>query len=302
MSKFFNDTRTAAGTKHQADQVVTDLDAAIGLLRQDAQTNGSKPQANENEVTRLITPLEKTEELTASMAASRLADCRSIRLPRAEEKSFLVTQYNPAMQAAVEAYRTLRTRLTKHQAKKGMRSLVVSSASQGEGKTLTSFNLAVCYAKMQNFPLLIVDADLRSRGLSRMLGDPESPGLAGILETGRDYESAILATDFPGLYALPAGSSSTSPAELFSGLNWKEFIGWAAETFRLIIVDCPPVLNVADFELVMAPCDSALLVVRSRNTAASSLSKVLAQIDSAKLAGVVFNATEEPVHGYYPAT
>jgi capsular exopolysaccharide synthesis family protein len=301
MSKFFNDTRTVAGANHGADPVVTDLDAAIGLLKQDPQANGSRPQSNENEVSRLLMPLEKTDQLTADLASSRLANCRRFRLPRAEEKSFLVTQYNPAMQAAVEAYRTLRTRLTKQQTKKGMRSLVVSSVAQGDGKTLTAFNLALCYAKMQNFPLLIIDADLRSRGLTRLLGDPESEGLSKILETGCDYESAILGTDFSGLYALPSGSSSTSPAELFSGPHWKEFIGWAAETFRLIIVDCPPILNVTDSELIMTPCDSAILVVRSRKTASTSLSKVLAQIDSGKLVGVVFNGTEEPVNGYYPA-
>src|SRR5579863_5283828 len=131
MSKFFNDTRTAAGANHGADPVVTDIDAAIGLLKQETEANGSKPHANENEVSRLLMPLEKTDHLTADLASSRLANCRTFRLPRTEEKSFLVTQYNPAMQAAVEAYRTLRTRLTKQQAKKGMRSLVVSSVAQG---------------------------------------------------------------------------------------------------------------------------------------------------------------------------
>jgi capsular exopolysaccharide synthesis family protein len=301
MSKFFNDTRVAAGRNAGADPVVTDLDAAIGSLKKAAQSNGSKTHSTENDVGRLLLPLEQTDQVTADVAASRLANCASIRLPRNEEKSFLVTQYNPSMQAAVEAYRTLRTRLTKQQTKRGMRSLVITSAAQGEGKSLTAFNLALCYAKMPNFPVLLVDADVRSQGLSRLLGDSDSPGLTKVLETGGDYQSAILHTDCSALYALPAGSSSTSPSELFSGPNWKEFMGWASETFRLVIVDCPPVLNVSDFELVMAPCDSAILVVRSRKTASTHLSKVLAQVDPRKMAGVVFNATEEQINGYYPA-
>ena len=301
MSKFFNDTRIAAGSNPSVDPVVTDIDAAVGSLKKAASTNGSRTHSNETEVSRLLLPLEQTDQLTADVAASRLANCATIRLPRSEEKSFLVTQYNPSMQAAVEAYRTLRTRLTKQQAKKGMRSLVITSAGQGEGKSLTAFNLALCYAKMPNFPLLLVDADLRSQGLSRLMGDSESPGLTKVLEDGSDYPSAILRTDCAGLYVLPAGSSSTSPSELFSGPNWKEFMGWASETFRLVIVDCPPVLNVADFELVMAACDSAILVVRSRKTASTDLSKVLAQVDARKMAGVVFNAAEEAVSGYYPA-
>ena len=297
MSKFFNDTRMAGRTGVQTDASPIDIDAAVGSLKKSVESNGTG-SPKEAEGSRLLKPIEEGDRLTSELAARRLVNCQSIRLPRSEDRSFLVTQYNPAMQAAVEAYRTLRTRLTKRQAKNGMRSLVVSSAAQGEGKTLTAFNLALCYARMENFPLLIVDADLRGQGLSRLLGEPDSPGLAKILEGGCDYQSAILATDFAGLYALPAGSGVSSPPELFSGLKWSEFMGWATETFRLVIVDSPPVLNMADFELLMGSCDSAILVVRSRKTLSASLSRILAEVDPSKLAGVVFNASEEPVNGY----
>jgi capsular exopolysaccharide synthesis family protein len=297
MSKFFNDTRIAGGAGAHADSSPIDIDAAVGSLRKSVETNGSG-SAKDADGSRLLKPFEEGDRLTAELAAKRLENCQTIRLPRTEDRSFLVTQYNPAMQAAVEAYRTLRTRLTKRQAKNGMRSLVVSSAAQGEGKTLTAFNLALCCARMENFPLLIVDADLRGQGLSKLLGEPDSPGLAKILEGECDYQSAILRTDFAGLYALPAGSGVSSPPELFSGPKWSEFIAWAAETFRLVIVDSPPVLNMADFELLMGACDSAILVVRSRKTLSTSLSRILAEVDPAKLAGVVFNASEEPVNGY----
>jgi Mrp family chromosome partitioning ATPase len=75
-------------------------------------------------------------------------------------------------------------------------------------------------------------------------------------------------------------------------------MGWATETFRLVIVDSPPVLNMADFDLLMGACDSAILVVRSRKTLTPELSRILAEVDPAKLAGVVFNASEERVNGY----
>jgi capsular exopolysaccharide synthesis family protein len=297
MSKFFNDTRVAGRTGTPTDSSPVDLEAAVDSLKKSVESNGSAA-AKDAEGSRLLKPFEDGDRITAELAARRLANCQSIRLPRTEERSFLVTQYNPAMQAAVEAYRSLRTRLSKRQAKNGMRSLVVSSASQGEGKTLTAFNLALCYARMENFPLLVVDADLRGQGLSRLLGEPESPGLAKILEEGCDYSTAILSTDFAGLYVLPAGSGASSPPELFSGSQWSEFMGWATETFRMVIVDSPPVLNMADFDLLMGACDSALLVVRSRKTVSAALSKILAEVDPAKLAGVVFNASEDPVKGY----
>ena len=291
MSKFFNETRSVHKTNPVPATANIDIQELVGALKQGLEGASTVPTA-EADLKHLLQPLD-SHEVSSQLASGRLENCRSIRIPRTEEKSFLVTQYNPAMQAAVEAYRTLRTRLVKQQTRTGARSLVVSSSMQGEGKTLTTFNLALCYANIQNWPVLLVDADLRTRGLSRLLGDPDSPGLARILEENCPYQSAVLSTDVPNLYVLPAGEASASPSELFSGPHWKEFMGWAAESFRLVLIDCPPVLNLADFELIAAPAESVMLVVRSRKTARESLTKVLAQIDPRKLAGVAFNAAEE---------
>lgn len=302
MSKFFNETRNVPQGQAAAAAAAANVDIQelVGSFKEKLGSNGSSAaHANGTDLKHLLKPLKEGHNVAVQVAEGRLEKCSTIQIPRTEEKSFLVTQYNPEMQAAVEAYRTLRTRLVKQQTKNGIRSLVVSSAAQGEGKTLTAFNLALCYANIQNWPVLAVDADLRTRGLSRLLGDPESPGLAGILEGACDSASAVLRTDIPGLCVLPAGETNSSASELFSGANWKEFMGWASETFRLVIVDSPPVLNLADFELIMAPCESAMIVVRARSTARESLTKVLGQIDSKKIAGVVFNAAEDgPRTGY----
>jgi protein-tyrosine kinase len=301
MSKFFNETRNAQKVNPVPATANVDIQELVGALKQNMESNGSAAShAGEVDLENLLQPLKESHDVASQVAAVRLENCRSIRLPRTEERSFLVSQYNPAMQAAVEAYRTLRTRLVKQQTRNGARSLVVSSSAQGEGKTLTVFNLALCYAKIENWPVLLVDADLRTRGLSNLAGDPESPGLAEVLEKDCPYQSAVLRTDVPSLYVLPAGETSASPSELFSGPRWKEFIGWASESFRLILVDSPPVLSLADFELIAAPCESVMVVARARKTARESLSKVLSQVDPRKLAGVVLNGVEEPVDsGYY---
>jgi capsular exopolysaccharide synthesis family protein len=300
MSKFFNETR---GAQHDTPIPslsrlgVQDVEAA---LKRSIETNGSTPESAGHVDLKLLTPLKESQDIVAQVVERRLELCRSIKLPRTEERSFLVAQYDPCMQMAVEAYRCLRTRLEKQQIENGARSLVISSAHEGEGKTLTAFNLALCYANFKNWPVLLVDADLRTGGLSTLLADSESPGLARILERGCEYHSAILRTDLPNLYVLPAGTAGTSPSELFSAPNWKEFIGWASETFRVVIVDSPPVLSLADFELVMAPCESAMLVVRARRTSRDALHKMLAQIDPKKVAGVVFNADETPTRRSKP--
>jgi capsular exopolysaccharide synthesis family protein len=303
MSKFFNETRTIRDANPAPASANVDIQELVGSLKQSMSTNGNTAVRAETDLNHLLKPLKESNEGAVQVATGRLDKCRSIRLPRTEEKSFLVTQYNPGMQSAVEAYRTLRTRLVRQQTKNGARSLVVSSAAQGEGKTLTSFNLALCYANIQNWPVLLVDADLRTGGLSSLLGDPESPGLGGILEGSSTYQDAILRTDCPSLYVLPSGDTTSSPPELFAASHWKEFVGWASETFRLVIIDSPPIMNLADFELISAACESAMLVVRARKTDRRALSRVLAQVDPKKLAGVVFNAAEDELSkGYYKYT
>ena len=304
MSKFFNETRTARKTDSLPAADNVNIQDLVGSLKQHMESSGNAAShSGEIDLQHLLQPLQESNEVASQVAAVRLEKCRSIRLPRTEERSFLVSQYNPAMQAAVEAYRTLRTRLVKQQTRTGARSLVITSSAQGEGKTLTIFNLAICYAKIENWPVLVVDADLRTRGLSTLAGDPESPGLAEILEKDCSYQSAILRTDIPGLHILPAGETSASPSELFSSHRWKEFMGWAAESFRLVLVDSPPALNLADFELIAASCESVMVVARARKTPSESLAKVLAQVDPRKITGVVFNAAEEkPENGYYRYT
>ncbi|HEY3767867.1 MAG TPA: CpsD/CapB family tyrosine-protein kinase [Candidatus Angelobacter sp.] len=301
MSKFFNETRSTHTSSPVPTTANVDIQELVGSLKQSMESNGSSvSHSGELDLSQLMNPLKESHVAASEVVAARLENCRSIRLPRTEERSFLVSQYNPTMQSAVEAYRTLRTRLVKQQTRNGARSLVVTGSTQGEGKTLTTFNLALCYAKIENWPVLLVDADLRTRGLSNLAGDPDSPGLAEILENGGSYQSAILRTDVPNLYLLPAGETTTSPSELFSGQRWKEFMGWAAESFRLVLVDSPPALNLADFELIAARCESVMVVARARKTAKESLTKVLAQVDPRKMAGVVFNAAEEPAdNGYY---
>jgi protein-tyrosine kinase len=304
MSKFFNETRTVRKTDSVPATANVNIQDLVSSLKEHMEGNGAAAShSGQIDLQHLLQPLQESDEVASQVAAVRLENCRSIKLPRTEERSFLVSQYNPAMQAAVEAYRTLRTRLVKQQTRTGARSLVITSSAQGEGKTLTIFNLAICYAKIENWPVLVVDADLRTRGLSLLAGDPESPGLAEILEQDCPYQSAVLRTDIPGLHILPAGETSASPSELFSCQRWKEFMGWAAESFRLVLVDSPPALNLADFELIASSCESVMVVARARKTPRESLAKVLAQVDPRKIAGVVFNAAEETLeNGYYRYT
>ena len=228
----------------------------------------------------------------------RLEECGKIEIRLADvfRAQFLGSD---TLEAAAESYRALRTRLLRLRSAQGLRSIVVTSAVQGEGKSLTSLNLALCCAQLHDMRILLIDGDIRSYGLTRLIGSLHVPGLSEVLAGKCEPEKAILATDLPNLYVLPAGTPSMPPPELFASRRWQELIGWCNESFKLVLVDSPPVLNLADVELITAPCDGVLMVVRAQQTRRDALQKSASQIDAKKLLGIVYNATVQGSHHRY---
>jgi capsular exopolysaccharide synthesis family protein len=196
------------------------------------------------------------------------------------------------LDAAREAYRSLRTRLLRSCEERSVRSLVITSSTQGEGKTLTSLGLATCCAQLHDTKILLIDADIRTQGLSRLVGSPAGPGLCEIIAGQGELSEAICETDLPNLSFLGSGASSTSPTEVLASERFREIIETCSEQFKLVIVDSPPVLNLADADLIAAACDGVLMVVRAQATAREVLEKSIAQIDNKKLLGSVYNASE----------
>lgn len=224
---------------------------------------------------------------------------RTVRLPRGPRRLFFPEDETVPAPPALEAYRSFRTRVLRLQARRQFRTVAITSAAKGDGKTLTSTNLALCCAQLPQFPVLLIDGDLRTHGASRCLGHDEGPGLADVL-TGRvAREAAVVATDVPNLHFVCAGDATTNPPELFSGAPWKEFLSWCKDEFKLVLVDCPPALPLADFELISASCDGILVIARARATNKEALERVLVQVDSHKLLGVSLNSVASYDHSYY---
>ena len=274
MSKFFKETRKAQEWAAQEGAAGLPLDQFVQTMREG-------------------------NAVAAGMAEIRLGKCSRVHLAvkRGAPVPFLQREEFPEFSA--ESYRALRTRLLRLQTTRGLRSVVVTSSIQGEGKTLTTLNLGLCCARLHATRVLIIDADLRSRGLSRMFGGVPSPGLAGVLSGEATSEQAILASDIPNLYFLPAGMPSMSPTELFSEARWKEFVGWCGESFSLILIDSPPVLPLADFELIASACEGVLVVVRALSTRREVLQKAAVALDPKKMLGFVFNGVKGGLNDGY---
>src|SRR5437899_1364445 len=249
------------------------------------------------DVKEMLESLKQGPASGTQLADARLNEGRQVHVGNGNGAR-LVLHQGEASRAALEAYRGLRTRLMHAQAKSGLRSIVITSSLPGEGKTLTTMNLGLCYAQLPQQRVLVIDGDMRTRGLTAMLDHPNSPGLAEILSGDVGPDEAIVATNQKNLFILPAGTISSPSPELFTGTRWQEFLGQCGEMFKVILIDAPPIRPLADFELISAACDGIVMVVRAHHGQRETLRKTASTVDKKKLVGVVFNATDVSVKDY----
>jgi receptor protein-tyrosine kinase len=205
---------------------------------------------------------------------------------------------------AAEQYRIIRTKLLQDHRKPQL--MVVSSATSGDGKTVTTVNLAASLALKQNSQILLIDTDLRRPRVAEILGLPITPGLAEVLAGTVDLNEALVRTvEFPNLFVLPAGTGRTGAAELLDSTNWRILVTEIRARFTYALFDAPPIALVADYELIQLACDGTIIVVRPDHSNRSACLKALEIVPRDKLLGVVLNCFEPwlfckaPAYSYY---
>ncbi len=158
-----------------------------------------------------------------------------------------------------EAYRSLRTSLQFSRSGGLPKSLLITSSQPGEGKSTTSVALAKSFASV-GYRVLLIDADLRRPSLHRIFQSAGKVGLAEYLG-GDDRFASQLLEPSPNMTVMPAGATPENPTELLSSPRLHNLIAYASRHFDLIILDGPPILELADAPLLAAQTESTLLVV-----------------------------------------
>ncbi len=206
----------------------------------------------------------------------------------------LVSLVSP-MSAAAEAYRHLRTNIQFSSPDKSVRTILVTSATMGEGKSVTAANLAVVMAQAGRRTLLI-DADLRRPRVHRLMGAQREPGLVQRLfsENGAVDKGAVteeMETGIDNLYVLTAGKAVPNPAELIGSESMSNLMGRLQEEFDTVIVDSPPVLAATDAALLSTRCDATIVVARAAQVKTYELDHCLKSLKSvgATVVGVLLN-------------
>jgi protein-tyrosine kinase len=206
---------------------------------------------------------------------------------------------------AAEEYRKLKTavlRLTKGE----FRNLImVTSPLSGEGKSITSINLAITMAQELNQTVLLVDADLRRPALQHYLNLTPAAGIADCLADHVDVGDAIVKTGVPKLSFLGAGKKVDNPAELLSSYRMKDLLAELKNRYRdrYIIIDTPPVLPFAETHALCGMVDGVLVVAREGASSLQDIRDALESLQGAFLLGMVYNGSTAPNpasrYGYY---
>jgi capsular exopolysaccharide synthesis family protein len=187
------------------------------------------------------------------------------------------------------AYRVLTDRLK--DALEGQRIVVVTSPSPEEGKSTTAANIAMNLAKGGD-TVVLVDADLRWSSLRSSSTSAASLGLSGLLLNYlHSPQMAVVRTEEPNLYLLPAGDLPSQPDALLSSPRLRDIVVSLREMADYVVIDAPPVLEAADAALLAAAAGAVMLVVRQDRTRLKALDEAITALYRAGLRpiGAVLN-------------
>lgn len=214
----------------------------------------------------------------------------------------LITVTQPKSPVA-EQYRTIRTNIEFMAVDREIQAILVTSATQGEGKSTTSSNLAVAYAQ-QGKKVLIIDTDMRRPTVHYTFKVANGLGLSSLLTRQAEKDKAILPTKVDNLSILTAGPIPPNPAELLSSRAMEHLVAQLREEFDVIIFDAPPLLQVADSRITSKLTDGVVLVVGCTTSDRQRVLKAKEQLElaEAKILGVVLNRrelTDDSAYQYY---
>src|SRR5271167_3998138 len=184
---------------------------------QDAARHSAERPTHSPALTQLLESVGADAETAREATSTVLQGCRQLEMLPLKRPILLPDDETPSTHGAFEAYRALRTKLVRFQSAEGIRSVVVTSAEAGEGKTVSVLNLALSLAQLPSQRVLIIDADLRTAGLSVVTGAVEPPGLAEVLAGEATFETALVATNVQNLCIVGAGEAKKPAGDLFAG-------------------------------------------------------------------------------------
>ena len=216
---------------------------------------------------------------------------REAVVPSMDEK--LVVYREPGSIAA-EQFRKLRTQLLGMKLPSAPKTIMVTSATDAEGKTLVAANLGLVLSHDLHSYSLLVDADLRNPALSRWFGLHEGRGLSDYLAAGAAMPTLLTKTSIEKLTILSSGSFQANPVELIGSKKMEALVREMRERYsdRYIIFDSSPLLATTEPSVLTRLVDGIILVIRAGVTPRETVQQALATVERDKVLGIVLNDLE----------
>ncbi len=203
-----------------------------------------------------------------------------------------------------EAFRALRTNIAFARAHEDLRTIVVTSAAPGDGKSTAAINLATTFAQ-QGQRTLLIDGDLRRAVADETFGIARAPGLSDVLVGTASLADVARPVDVPNLTVMASGPFPPNPSELLGSRAMRALLAEAKDggAFDMIVIDSPPVLAVTDASVVASVVDGAILVIRLGVTPREAVRRAVTQLRAVNghLIGAVVNdvSPRDGAYGQY---
>lgn len=212
-------------------------------------------------------------------ALKKVADERVKRIQKKPQPEYIIKKVeNTAIEPHIvafhdssspigEQYKIIRTNIQSLKSTKNLKVFLMTSSINGEGKTVTTINLAMTMAHdLSKKSILIIDADMRKGKISRYLGLHSSPGLSEILKGEAGAELTMINPGIDNLTVIPSGKVPRNPAELLASRQMAGLLSDLKTKFDYIFIDSPPVMPITDPCVLSPLVDGVILVVQAGRT------------------------------------
>ena len=216
-------------------------------------------------------------------------------VPTPEQRLISIT--NPNSPGA-ETFRVLSTRLAHLRHKRPLKKLLITSAVGDEGKSVVSVNLALTLARRAGERVLLIEADLRRPTASALLATSALRGITEWHEHKLALQDAFYQVEGIPLWLLSAGKGIEEPLPLLESDAFAQMLNAVSEGFDWVLLDCTPMLPMADATSLSRLCDGVLVVAREGHTRKRTLTRALNSIEKSKQLGFIFNEASTVQIGY----
>jgi protein-tyrosine kinase len=254
---------------------------------------------------------KETEIKTETIFPHKISeDSRHEQVLKVHREIITHSDYDPKMVVVTapdsyesENFKLLRAQIMFAKDRKRPRTIMVTSATPGDGKTFVAANLAASIASGIDEHVLLVDCDLRRPDIHKMFGLSGAKGLHEHLANGTDLETLLIKTKINKLTLLPAGYPPDNPSELLASGAMKSFLEEIRDRYddRIIVLDTAPSQVLAEANILSNFVDGVIFVVRAEKTPKELISKAISALGKDKILGIVFNgySQEQKSYGKY---